>query len=656
FVVQDTFDPGVLADVICGLLPLRPPEGLAVLEEVHPVKRLRLAASYLNAQVDVTVTRDRIASQAQNELGKLHHEEMLREQIRQMQAELGEETSHVDELQDLTSRLGKLKMPDYAKTEAEKQIRRLKQLHPDTSEAALARTYLDWIMDLPWSGRTKDSLNLKRARTILDADHFGLEKAKERILDFLGVSKLRKEVRGPILLFVGPPGVGKTSLGRSIARALGRKFVRVSVGGLRDEAELRGHRRTYVGAMPGRIIQGLKNAGTINPVFMIDEIDKIGSDFRGDPASVLLESLDPEQNREYDDHYLNIPFDLSEVMFIATANMTDTIPSALLDRMEIIEIPGYTTEEKLEISKRYLIPKEYEANGLSKLSCTFDEPALLSVIECYTRESGVRELGRTIGTIYRKIARLVAEGNKPPKRIDSKLVTDFLGPLKFVPDKLQLKDEIGIVTGLAWTPVGGEVLTIEASVTPGKGQLSLTGQMGEVMRESAMAALTYVQSNAERFGIQPNFLETSNVHVHVPHGAIPKDGPSAGLAIALALVSLLTNRPVSREVAMTGEITLRGNILPVGGLREKSLAALRLGARIVIIPKDCERELVEFPDYLREQITFVPVESVDEAIQTALLGAQPLRTEGSPVKLETPTKQVKRLKPGAEVGRTGSSS
>lgn len=640
FAVQETFDPGSLADIVCGVLPLSAAEGQKVLEQFHPIKRLELAGVYVNAHVDMLATRERAANRAQSELGKLHHQEMLREQIRQMQAELGEETGHEDDVEDLKTQLDKLKMPANAKKEAEKQLRRLRQLHPDTSEAALARTYLDWLMDLPWSSRTKDAIDLTKARAILDADHYGLDKVKERILDFLGVSKLRKQVRGPVLLFVGPPGVGKTTLGKSIAKALGRKFVRASVGGLRDEAELRGHRRTYVGALPGRIIQGLKTANTRNPVFIIDEIDKIGNDFRGDPASVLLEILDPEQNKEFEDHYLNIPFDLSEVMFIATANITDSIPAALFDRMEIIEIPGYTTEEKLEIAKRYLVPREKELNGLSNIVVDFDEPAILYLIDRYTRESGVRDLGRVISTVLRKVARMLAEGKKAPPALTPDLVEELLGPIKFVPDKLQERDEVGIVTGLAWTPVGGEVLTIEASNTPGKGTLSLTGQLGEVMRESAMAALTYVQSNALRFGISPTFYDNAALHVHVPHGAIPKDGPSAGMAIALALVSLLTGRPVSREVAMTGEITLRGNVLAIGGLREKALAALRVGATTVLIPKENARELVEFPSYLKERITFVPVETVDQAVEAALLPAgQEVTKQGpEPVRIEGPTR------------------
>lgn len=613
-------DPGELADLAATLLPLQLSEAQAVLSELDPWKRLHLIGDFLNSHLDTLSIRERVITRAQDELGKASHQELLREQIRQLQAELGEE-AFADELSDLEKQLKKMNMPPHAKKEAEKQIRRLQQLHPDTSEAALARTYIDWIVDLPWQKKTRDRIDLKRAREILDQDHYGLEKPKERILDFLGVGKLRSQLKGPILLLVGPPGVGKTSLGRSIARALGRKFVRTSLGGLRDEAELRGHRRTYVGALPGRIIQGLKTAGAKNPVFMLDELDKIGNDFRGDPASVLLEILDPEQNKAFEDHYLNIPFDLSEVMFIGTANITDTIPPALIDRMEIIEIAGYTTEEKLHIAKRYLIPRSKEESGLKNINTIIPERTLVYLIDMYTRESGVRELGRCISTIHQKVARQIAEGGEPPRFVTAKMVEKFLGIIRFLPDKQLSKDEVGIVTGLAWTPVGGEVLTVEVSLTPGKGELSLTGQLGEVMRESAMAALTYVLSSARTLKIDPDFHEKSNLHIHVPQGAIPKDGPSAGLAMAIALISLLTNRPVSRTVAMTGEITLRGNIIAIGGLREKALAALRLGSKTVIFPKENEPELQEFPKYLLDKIRFVPVENINQAVEAALLAA-----------------------------------
>ncbi len=620
--IEELAEPGALADFVSTHLPIEVQEAQQLLEVFHPIQRLRMVEKLLTTRLDALMIRERISTQAQAEVGKSQHEVLLREQMRQIQEELGETPGYEDELRDVKKHLTKLKVPAPARKEAERQLKRLQMLHPESSEAALARTYLDWILDLPWSKRTTDRLDLERAKQILDRDHFGLEKTKERILDFLGVSKLRERLRGPILILVGPPGVGKTSLGRSIANALGRKFVRISLGGLRDEAEIRGHRRTYVGALPGRIIQALKTAGTKNPVIMLDEIDKIGSDFRGDPASVLLEVLDPEQNRNFEDHYLNVPFDLSEVMFIGTANITDTIPDVLLDRMEVIEISGYTTEEKLQIASRYLIPQEFRENGLDTFEVSLPDSAVLKIIQSYTEESGVRELRRNIGSVFRKLARLAAEGKKPPRRINPNSVTKLLGPPKYFPDKRHASHEQGVVTGLAWTAAGGRLLTIEVSVTKGKGTLSLTGQMGEVMRESAMAALTYVLSNAPHLGVDAGFYEQSNVHVHVPQGAIPKDGPSAGIAVAVALVSLLTKTPVSRDVAMTGEITLRGHVLRIGGLKEKALAARRAGISVVIIPKENEGELSEFPKYIRDTVSFVSVSTIEEALQVALLPEQ----------------------------------
>lgn len=617
--LQEIFDPGELADLIASVYPFEILDTQRVLEESNSVKRLELVAHFLSKQVDVAQIRARISNQAERELGKMHQEELLREQMRQIQAELGEAADNDTEINDLKEALKKLRMPANVRKEAEKQMRRLQQLHPDTSEAALARTYIDWLLDIPWGKRTRDSLDIKQASKILDEDHYGLEKTKERILDFLGVRQLKKDLRGPILLLVGPPGVGKTSLGKAIARALSRKFVRVSVGGLRDEAELRGHRRTYVGALPGRVIQGLKNAGSMNPVFMLDELDKIGSDFRGDPSSVLLEVLDPEQNKAFEDHYLNVPVDLSEVMFVATANDTSTIPAPLLDRMETIEISGYTTEEKLQISKRYLIGRAKDANGLAKHPIAITDQTVLSIIEEYTRESGVRELDRAINTVFRKIARRIAEKQEVPTVLTPEHLEANLGPVRYVRDERLSRDEVGIATGLAWTSVGGEILTLEVTRTKGKGVLSLTGQLGEVMRESAHAALTFVQSRAVELGIDPDFYDNSNLHIHIPHGAIPKDGPSAGIAIATALVSLLTDRPVSRNVAMTGEMTLRGKVLEIGGLKEKALAALRIGIPVVIIPKANERELKEFPKYLLDKVTFVPAETIEEVLGVALL-------------------------------------
>lgn len=631
--LKETADPGAFSDLIAAVLPLNNDEALAVFLEEDALKRIKIVDGYLKNHLKELSIKEKISSQVQAEMSRSERELFLREQMRQIQVELGEEPDNEDDLRDLEAQLERVGMPPEIKKEVKVQLRRLKQLHPDTSEAALARTYLDWIADLPWSKRTKDRLDINFARKVLDEDHYGLQKTKERILDFLGVRKLKKESRGPILLFVGPPGVGKTSLGRSIASALGRKFFRLSLGGLRDEAELRGHRRTYIGAMPGRIIQGLKLAGSKNPVMMLDELDKVGADFRGDPAAVLLEILDPEQNRAFEDHYLNIPFDLSEVMFIGTANVTDTIPRALVDRVETIELSGYTNEEKLQIALRYLVPKQLEENGLSRGDLGFSEKSVEHIINSYTRESGVRELGRQIGTICRKCARMIAEEKKAPATITPKLVETLLGPIIYSPDRKLKSHEVGVCTGLAWTEVGGEILTVEVSKTKGKGQLSLTGQLGEVMRESAMAALTYVLSTAEHFGIDPNFYEQSNLHIHVPQGAIPKDGPSAGIAIGTALVSLLSNKAVSRDVAMTGEITLRGQVLQIGGLREKALAALRAGIRTVVIPKDNERELGEFPKYLLEKVHFVPVNNLDEVLQVALVGATKVRKAQSILRL-----------------------
>ncbi|MCC6932981.1 MAG: endopeptidase La [Deltaproteobacteria bacterium] len=624
FTCKDIFDPGSLADLVCSVLPLASIEVQQVLEELDGLKRLKIVAKHLRRQADVGAVKERVAQKVQSQFEKAQREEILREQIRQIRAELGEGSDDDSELDDLKKQLDEINMPQSGKKEAQKQLRRLRQLHPDTSEAALARTYLDWIVDIPWEERTVDHLDLGEVRQVLDEDHYGLQETKERVLDYLGVRRIKKDLRGPILLLVGPPGVGKTSLGRSIARALDRKFVRVSIGGLRDEAELRGHRRTYVGALPGRIIQSLKTVGVKNPVFMLDEIDKVGADYRGDPAAVLLEILDPEQNKEFEDHYLNLPFDLSEVMFICTANITDTIPPALLDRMESINISGYTTEEKLQIARRYLIKRGAEENGLAKHKISFPDGAMLFLIEGYTRESGVRELGRHVNTVFRKLARMVAEGKKLPGEVKPAQLEEFLGPIKYLADKQQNVDRIGVVNGLAWTSVGGEIMTIEAVRTKGKGSLSLTGQMGEVMRESAMAALTYVQANAEKFGINLEVFESSNVHVHVPQGAIPKDGPSAGVAISTALVSLFTGKLVSKNVAMTGEITLSGQVIEIGGLKEKALAALRANIPVVIIPKDNERELAKFPKYLCDKVTFITVETIEEAMQAALLPGENL--------------------------------
>jgi ATP-dependent Lon protease len=620
--IQDIYDPGLLADHVCSILQLAAIEVQLVLEEFDPRKRLDLVAERLSREVEISVIKERVAARVHDEMERTQREEILREQLRQIQAELGETDDQESDYDELAERITKARMPAVVNKEAQKQLRKLRGMHADASEAALTRTYLDWLLELPWSKRTKDKLDLAAAKAILDEDHFGLQETKERILDFLGVRKLKKDLRGPILLLVGPPGVGKTSLGRSIARALGRKFFRISLGGMRDEAELRGHRRTYVGALPGRVIQGVRSAGSKNPVFMLDELDKVGSDFRGDPSSVLLEVLDPEQNVEFSDHYLNVPFDLSEVMFICTANVTDTIPAALHDRLEIINLSGYTDEEKLQISKRHLIDRAKLENGLKGRKVLFPDKVVLQLIRGYTRESGVRELGRVINTVCRKTARLVAEERDAPKEITSKFVEQALGPAKFHTDQRMPQDEVGVACGLAWTSVGGELLLLETSLTKGKGSLSLTGQLGEVMRESAMTVLTHVQANAERLGIEPGFMENANLHIHAPHGAIPKDGPSAGTALATALVSLLTQKAVSRNVAMTGEITLRGKVLGIGGLKEKALAALRANIPVVVFPRENEGELKKFPRYLTDKVTFMAVDTIDDVLKIALVDSK----------------------------------
>jgi ATP-dependent Lon protease len=509
-------------------------------------------------------------------------------------------------------------------------------MHPESSEASLVRTYLDWLVDLPWSKKTKDNLNIKKAKQVLDEDHYNLEKIKERILEYLAVNKLRKKLKGPILCFVGPPGVGKTSLGRSIARALGRNFVRVSLGGVRDEAEIRGHRRTYVGALPGRVIQGIKQAGSNNPVFMLDEIDKVGADFRGDPSAALLEVLDPEQNHAFSDHYLNLPFDLSNTLFICTANLLDPVPAALADRMEVIQLSGYTNEEKLEIARKYLIPRQFEDNGLSAKTIEVSDDAMLRIIGEYTKEAGLRNLEREIASICRKVARKVAEGKTELTRITRANVHLFLGAPKFLPEAEQEHHEIGVTTGLAWTSAGGEILYVEASLSKGRGNLTLTGQLGEVMKESAQAAVSYARAHAKKLDIEEDFYQKLDIHIHVPAGAIPKDGPSAGITMATALISALTKRPVSRDVAMTGEITLRGRVLPIGGLKEKALAAFRAGIKTIIIPERNQKDLGEIPKVLRRKLQWVLAESMSDVLKNALLDKptpkKPAKGEGDRVR------------------------
>ncbi len=612
-------EPGRLADIIATHLRLKIDEAQELLETLDPLDRLQKLHKILLRELEVATVKAKIQTEAQEEMNRTQKEYFLREQLRAIKRELGEVDEHAQEIEEFRERIKRARMPKEVEKEALKQLRRLEMMHPDAAEAAIIRTYLEWLVELPWREQTKDKLDLKRARKILDEDHYNLEKIKERILEYLAVRKLNPKAKGAILCFVGPPGVGKTSLGRSIARALGRKFLRISLGGVRDEAEIRGHRRTYIGAMPGRIIQGLKQAGTRNPVFMIDEVDKLCADFQGDPAAALLEVLDPEQNNSFVDHYLGVPFDLSRVMFIATANMVDPIPPALRDRMEIIYLSGYTTEEKLIIAKKYLLPRQIKEHGLDfKLVCLSDD-TLLKIIDFYTEEAGLRELERKLAAICRKIALKIAEGQKGPFRISQRNLSKYLGPPIYIPELEQDTDQIGVATGLAWTQYGGEVLYVEALVMEGKGNLILTGQLGEVMRESAQAALSYTRSRAKELGLKPNFYEKYDIHIHVPAGAIPKDGPSAGVTMAVAMISALTKVPISKDIAMTGEISLQGKVLPVGGIKEKALAALRKGITKVIIPEKNVKDLEEIPKSMRRKIEFMPVAHMDEILEKTLL-------------------------------------
>lgn len=615
--VLDTIDePGRLADVAAANLGLTVENAQEVLEIVDPVKRLRKLSEILGKEIELLNVQAKILSQAKEEMSKSQREYFLREQMKAIRTELGESDERSEEVEDLRKRIKKAKMPKEVEKEANKQLERLDMMHPDAVESTMVRTYIEWLVELPWSVSTKDNIDIRKAHAILDDDHYDLEKVKERILEFLSVLKLKGEMRGPILCFAGPPGVGKTSLGKSIARAIGKKFVRISLGGMKDEAEIRGHRRTYVGSMPGRIIQSIKQAGTNNPVFMMDEIDKIGSDFRGDPASALLEVLDPEQNNAFSDHYLNVPFDLSKVMFITTANRMDTVPSALRDRMEVINIPGYTEQEKLQIAKKYLIPKQLKENGLNDDRLEIADKAMERVIQEYTREAGLRNLEREIASISRKVARKVAEGNRSKVTVTVKNLHDYLGPSKFLPETQIEEDLVGVATGLAWTEFGGDTLYVEASCRKGKKDLLLTGNMGDVMKESVQAALTYIKSNAKKLGIDKDVFNDLEMHVHVPQGAIPKDGPSAGITMAVAMMSALTKKPVKRKVAMTGEITLTGRVLGIGGLKEKTLAALRNRVETVIIPEENVHELVEIPPYVKKKITFIPVRNMNEVVKT----------------------------------------
>ncbi|MFC1858617.1 endopeptidase La [Thermodesulfobacteriota bacterium] len=611
-------DPGKLADLVASNLRLKLEESQELLELIDPLERLRKVNDLLSREVELSAMQAKIQSDVKDEISKNQRDYFLREQVRAIHRELGEIDERTQEVEDYKKKIKRAKMSREANKEALKQLKRLEQMHPDSAEASVVRTYLDWLVDMPWSKSTKDLIIIKEAKKTLDADHYGLDKVKDRVLEYLSVRKLNPKMKGPILCFVGPPGVGKTSLGQAIARAMKRKFVRISLGGIRDEAEIRGHRRTYIGSMPGRILQGLKQAGTNNPVFMMDEIDKLGVDFRGDPSSALLEALDPEQNSAFSDHYLNLAFDLSKVMFILTANITDTIPSALLDRMEVINLSGYTEDEKKIIAETYLLPRQLKENGLHSGMLSISPGALLQIIREHTAEAGLRNLEREIASICRKVARKKAEDEDGPFPITKSNLHKYLGPPKYLPEMDQEESQVGLSTGLAWTQIGGEVLYIEAALIGGKGELIITGQLGEIMQESARAAVSYARTNLDFFGIEANYFENVDVHIHVPAGAIPKDGPSAGIAMASALISVLTNNPVSKDVAMTGEITLRGRVLPIGGLKEKALGALRAGINTIIIPDKNKRDLADIPMNVKRKIKFVPVKHMDEVLPIAI--------------------------------------
>lgn len=613
-------DPGWLADVVGSSLQLSVAQQQEILEVISPAERLERVNVLLAHELAVLELEEKIESQVQQEVDKSQREYLLREQLRAIQRELGEVDSFTRDVNDLRNRLAEAGLPDHVRAKAEDELNRLASMPPAVPESGIIRSYLDWLVNLPWHQATEDNVDLNHAIEVLDTNHYGLKKVKERILEFMAVRKLGgRSSRTPILCFVGPPGVGKTSLGKSIAEALGRRFVRVSVGGIHDEAEIRGHRRTYVGALPGRIIQTMRTAGTVNPVFMLDEIDKVGVDFRGDPTAALLEVLDPEQNVAFSDHYLDVPYDLSRVLFITTANLLDPIPPALRDRLEVIELPGYVEEDKLEIASRFLIPKQLAENGLATHAITFTVGAVREIIRGYTSEAGVRNLDREIGSVCRKVARRVASGKRFPRTITPRTVARYLGPTRYSWGLAEEQDEVGVATGVYWTETGGDLATVEATLLDGKGQLILTGQLGNVMKESATAALSYIRSRADVLSLPERFHESKDIHVHLPAGAVPKDGPSAGITLATAITSALLRRPVRRDLAMTGEITLRGRVLPIGGLREKALAAHRAGIKTFILPRKNLKDLVEVPERVRRDLTFIPVDNMDEVLGLALL-------------------------------------
>jgi ATP-dependent Lon protease len=621
-VVMNIKDPGKVTDLIASNLNISLEEKQDLLNTIELRSRLEKLSTILNREIELLELGHKIQSQVQTELNKNQKEFYLRQQMKAIQKELGEGDARTAEIEELRRKIADANMPEQAQKAAENELDRLRIIPPESAEHTVVRTYLEWLVNLPWAISTTDNLDVGHARGILDEDHFDLDKVKDRILEYLAVRQLKKDPRGPILCFVGPPGVGKTSLGRSIARAMERKFARFSLGGVRDEAEIRGHRRTYIGSLPGRIVQGIRTAGSNNPLFMLDEIDKLGVDFRGDPASALLEVLDPEQNHTFMDHYLDVPFDLSKVMFVTTANYLDPIPPALQDRMEVLELAGYIEEEKVQIAWRHLIPKQIKENGLTDANIEFTEDGILKIIRSYTREAGLRNLEREIGRVCRKVARGITEGHKAQVRVTPEKVREFLGPERFFSEIAERTGEPGIATGLAYTPNGGDILFIEATKMAGKKGLMLTGHLGEVMKESAQAALSYVRSRAERLGIAPDFYDDCDIHIHVPAGAVPKDGPSAGVTIAASLASLLTGRPVRHNLAMTGEITLRGKVMPVGGVKEKVLAAKRAGIDTVILPRLNEKDLEDVPEKVRQEMTFGFVDTIDEVLERVLESAE----------------------------------
>lgn len=617
--VSDIEEPGRLADVITSHLSLKIKDKQEILETIDVGKRLEKLLDILNNEREVLELERKINQRVKKQMEKTQKEYYLREQMKAIQKELGEKEGRAGEVEELREQMAKQELPERVKEKVEKEIDRLEKMPASSAEGGVIRNYVDWLLALPWTTKTEDDLDIHKAEQVLNEDHYSLDKPKERVLEYLAVQQLVKKMKGPILCLVGPPGVGKTSLARSIARSLNRKFVRISLGGVRDEAEIRGHRRTYVGAMPGRIIQGMKTAGAVNPVFLLDEIDKMASDFRGDPSAALLEVLDPEQNNTFSDHFIEIPFDLSQVMFITTANAIHNIPRPLLDRMEVLNIPGYTELEKLQIANRYLLPKQKKEHGLQDEQLQVSEDALLKVVREYTRESGVRNLEQQVAALCRKAAKKIVSGESDAITIGPDDVKEYLGAPKFRHGVADLEDQIGAVTGLAWTEVGGDTLVIEVTVVPGSGKLTLTGKLGDVMKESAQAAFSYTRSKAAELGIAPDFHEKNDVHIHIPEGAIPKDGPSAGITIATALISALTKKHVSKHVAMTGEITLRGRVLPIGGLKEKSLAAHRAGYKKILLPKDNERDLRDVPDSVRSEVEFIPVSHMDQVLKHALV-------------------------------------